>query len=78
MEEYKIRLMVEFKQLCSKVDKLIEFVNSDKYKTLDPTIAVLMKNQLAFMEGYRVCLYDRINLTISIKEMKEFDQIGEE
>jgi hypothetical protein len=78
MEEYKIRLMVEFKQLCSKVDKLREFINSDKYKTLDPTIAVLMKNQLAFMEGYRASLYDRINLTISIKEMKEFDQIGEE
>jgi len=78
MEEYKIRLMVEFKQLCSKVDKLREFINSDKYKMLDPTIAVLMKNQLAFMEGYRASLYDRINLTISIKEMKEFDQIGEE
>ena len=34
----------------------------------------LLKTQLIFMEGYRQCLYERINQVISVEEMAEFDR----
>lgn len=74
MEEYKTRLMIEFKELTTKIDKLKEFMTTIKFESLDMVSAILMKNQLSFMIGYQQCLYDRINLTITIKEMEEFDK----
>lgn len=74
MEEYKKRLMIEFRELNEKIEKLKVFIQaSPLFEQSQPVVQVLMKNQLIHMEGYRLTLYDRINLTISEQEIKEFD-----
>lgn len=74
MEEYKKRLLIEFKELNDKCEKLKSFIQSNPiFEKQLLGIQILMKNQLVFMEGYRQTLYDRINLIISESEIKEFD-----
>lgn len=73
MEEYKKRLIVEFKELNEKVNKLETFIDSSKFKELAENIVGLMEKQLSHMRKYLKCLYDRINLTITVKEIQEFD-----
>lgn len=74
MEEYKKRLLNEFSELNAKTNKLNEFLDTAKFEELDTSVKILMKNQLVFMKGYLQTLYDRINLTISISEINEFDK----
>lgn len=74
MDEYKKRMLTEFQELNIKCIKLEEFIKTSKeFQGLDIAISLLMKNQLHFMQGYRQCLYDRINLTISSDELEKFD-----
>lgn len=76
MEEFKIRLIDEFKELDSRCTKLNTFITDNKkYQELPQEQQVLMNQQLQYMQGYLKCLYERINLTISLKEMNEYDKI---
>lgn len=66
--------MVEFKELTERINKLKEFTKTIKFEALEEPLITLMKDQLHYMEGYQKCLYDRINLIITLKEMEEFDR----
>lgn len=78
MEDFKKRILNEFTELNDKCEKLGNFINTNKlYNESLPEIQVLMRNQLRFMEGYRQCLYDRIQLIITEKELEEFEELGE-
>lgn len=75
MEDFKRRLLIEFKELNQRCTKLSEFIKkSPIYKDMDNQNMFLLKTQLIFMEGYRQCLYERINQVISVEEMAEFDR----
>lgn len=76
MEEFKIRLIEEFKELDERCSKLNIFIDENKkYKELSEEQQILMSEQLQYMLGYLKCLYKRINLTISVKELDEYDKI---
>lgn len=78
MEDYKKRLIQEFKELDDRCTKLNMFITeSPKYKELGEEMQVLMNEQLQYMQGYLKCLYKRINLTITIKEIEEYDKAQE-
>lgn len=74
LEEWKERLLIEFIEVNGRTSKLEEFVkNSSIYEGMDTSSKLLLKNQLHYMLGYRQCLYDRINLTVSPTEIATFD-----
>ena len=74
MEDYKRRMLIEFQDLENKCANLSSFIISNlKYEQSSNEIQLLLRNQLRYMEGYRQCLYDRIMLTVTKKEMEEFD-----
>lgn len=62
MEDFKTRLVEEAQQLTEKFEKLHEFIESDKFKTLDLINQNLLKIQYASMATYIECLMTRITI----------------
>ena len=52
MEDFKSRLVVEEKDLNSKVEKLSSFMESDRYRGLSHIDQMYLKHQLVDMRGY--------------------------
>lgn len=64
MEDFKKRLKVEREELNNKIIKLGQFVNSDKFKTLDDENRTLLLLQHYMMNQYLEVLDKRISLLI--------------
>lgn len=70
MEDYKVRLLVEQKELKEKLVKLVAFINSEEYYQLSDNNRLLLKNQKIAMELYLNVLNMRVfedvdNITVS-------------
>lgn len=61
MSTFKERLELEYVELKVKSDKLSEFIDSDKFYTIDYVQRSLLRIQLKAMETYLQCLIDRID-----------------
>ena len=64
MEDFKTRLVEEAKQLMEKLEKLREFIKSNKFPLLSSTNQSLLKIQCTAMATYLECLSARIDLLI--------------
>lgn len=64
MEDFKTRLVEEMQQLVEKLEKLKNFIESDKFKMLSPVNQSLLKIQCAAMTTYLECLSTRIDILI--------------
>ena len=60
MEDYKIKLIVEQKELKEKFLKLVTFINSDEFFNLSPNNKQILKNQKVVMELYLSVLNMRV------------------
>ena len=60
MEDWKVRLLVEQKELKEKFVKLVEFINSEEYYKLSDNTRLLLKNQKIAMELYLNVLNMRV------------------
>ena len=60
MEDFKTRLKTEQKELESKLDKLDNFILSDKFKGVDDVQRALMQVQATAMNSYNQCLKERL------------------
>lgn len=60
MEDRKVRLLVEQKELKEKFVKLVEFINSEEYYKLSDNTRLLLKNQKIAMELYLNVLNMRV------------------
>ena len=61
MQPYQERVVIEHKELHDKIDKLIVFIDSDYFQSLDLIDQSLLKQQLDVMMQYRSILLKRIN-----------------
>lgn len=52
MENWKVRLLVEQKELKEKFVKLVEFINSEEYYKLSDNTRLLLKDQKIAMDLY--------------------------
>lgn len=59
MSDFRARLLAEEGQLLERIDKLKEFLASDKYDTLPEIDRKDLKEQLTHMEGYASILCRR-------------------
>jgi hypothetical protein len=59
MEAYQERVIEEVNQLQLKINKLADFLNSDKYDSIDDP-DVLLEEQFTHMSEYRRVLNERI------------------
>lgn len=64
MGDFKERLKVEREELDSKIIKLGQFINNDKFKTLDDENRALLLLQHYMMNQYLEVLDKRISLLI--------------
>lgn len=69
MEQFIERIIEEKKELDVKVEKLQEFLSSDKTDLIDPAQLKWMKVQCNCMESYSICLSSRLAL-LGISECK--------
>ena len=61
MEDWKVKVVDEFKELNDKVEKLWKFVhNNPKFNELDKTERKLLLRQLTGMSTYLEALEDRL------------------
>lgn len=60
MSDFKTRLVDEQKQLEEKLDKLDEFLMSDKVNDIDDVQKALLHVQATAMNTYNQCLKERI------------------
>ena len=60
MEDFKTRLKTEQKELESKLDKLDNFILSDKFKGVDDVQRALLQVQATAMNSYNQCLKERL------------------
>jgi SUMO ligase MMS21 Smc5/6 complex component len=60
MSEHEQRVINECVELEAKIDKLIDFTNSDLYKSLDLVEQGLLMMQKLHMDSYSNVLRDRI------------------
>lgn len=60
MDDFKTRLIEEQKQLEEKLDKLNDFNDSEKLKTIDPVQQSLLRIQAGAMYTYNECLKERL------------------
>lgn len=58
---YQARLIVEYDDLQTKVEKLKNFLGSDVYKTLEPEEQLDLQEQLMYMQNYLSILWKRLN-----------------
>lgn len=69
MEDFKERLLIEKRELASKVVKLSDFVTGEQFAELELRQQELLSEQLVHMQGYLHILTDRIEL-LSYQEVK--------
>ena len=62
MENYKERLIIEYRELIKKRALLEKEVNSDEPRTMDSEQFNLLKQQLDYMYSYEGILFQRILL----------------
>ena len=62
MKAYEKRMMKEYEDLYKKVEKLRKFVSSDMFKCVTEDEQKLLARQLAYMQGYKFALEDRLRL----------------
>lgn len=60
MSTFKERLITEKQDLDDKLIKLVEFVNGEKFSSIDPIQKTLLKIQSSAMATYSQCLLERI------------------
>ena len=65
MQPYQERVVIEHKELHDKIDKLIVFIDSDYFQSLDLIDQSLLKQQLDVMMQYRSILLKRCLLYTS-------------
>lgn len=58
---YQARLIAEYDDLQTKVEKLKSFLQSDVYKTLEPEEQLDLQEQLMYMQNYLSILWKRLN-----------------
>ncbi|MGR6502830.1 Gp49 family protein [Shewanella sp. Koi 1] len=54
------RMIIEHNELMAKLVKLNQFVEGDKFKSLDSRDRLMLSCQAAAMEDYAECLHDRL------------------
>lgn len=54
------RMIIEHNELMANLVKLNQFVEGDKFKSLDSRDRLLLRRQAAAMEDYAECLHDRL------------------
>lgn len=60
METFLDRLLDEKDQLSYKIEKLEEFINSNKFQDIAAIQCSLLNIQLDAMKTYKQCLFERI------------------
>lgn len=58
---YQARLIGEYDDLKGKIEKLIPFLQSETFQTLDKDEQTDLKEQLTYMQNYLQILYRRLN-----------------
>ncbi|MCG9964609.1 Gp49 family protein [Shewanella cutis] len=58
--DYVDRIIIEYNELMAKLVKLNGFIESDKFKSLDSRVRLLLSRQSAAMEDYIECLHWRL------------------
>lgn len=58
---YQARLIGEYDDLKGKIEKLVPFLQSETFKTLDKDEQTDLKEQLMHMQNYLQILYRRLN-----------------
>ena len=59
MEDYKIIMINELNELSERIKKLVTFIGSKKYESLDDDEKQDLRVQYMFMKGYEVALRRR-------------------
>jgi len=60
MSNFKERLELETEQLEERLSKLDDFIESEKFKTIDPFQQLMLEIQLTAMVTYYTCLEARL------------------
>ena len=60
MDDVKNRLIEEKAQLSERLEKLRNFIASEKFQEIDPVQMTLLNVQIKAMETYSQCLLERI------------------
>lgn len=60
-EGYQARLIGEYNDLKGKIEKLVPFLQSETFQTLDKDEQTDLKEQLTHMQNYIQILYRRLN-----------------
>lgn len=58
---YQARLIGEYDDLKGKIEKLVPFLQSETFQTLDKDEQTDLKEQLTYMQNYLQILYRRLN-----------------
>jgi hypothetical protein len=58
---YQARLIGEYDDLKGKIEKLVPFLQSETFQTLDKDEQTDLKEQLTYMQNYFQILYRRLN-----------------
>lgn len=58
---YQARLIGEYDDLKGKIEKLVPFLQSEIFQTLDKDEQTDLKEQLTYMQNYLQILYRRLN-----------------
>jgi hypothetical protein len=61
-DSFKRRMIDEIDLLEDKISKLVTFLSSESFKTIDKVQQALLKIQLSAMHTYRDCLKERLTL----------------
>lgn len=61
MQHYQERVVVEFKDLCDKIDKLALFIGGEQFNSVDFDDRQLLTQQFEAMLWYKNILLTRIN-----------------
>jgi hypothetical protein len=58
---YQARLIGEYDDLKGKIEKLVPFLQSETFQTLENDEQTDLKEQLTYMQNYLQILYRRLN-----------------
>ena len=65
MEDFKTRMQVEIDELLTKIDRIMKFVDTEKFTELTNEHKQLLQEQFQLMCMYRLVLQRRIDLVKS-------------
>jgi len=60
MSDFRQRLEIEKAELSEKLEKLRDFISSEKFQEIDTVQMTLLNIQVKAMETYSQCLLERI------------------